>query len=105
MTLQEQMKKKIDDFGGISFLTLQMEKLRSQTKEKNWYNNMIIYFNSLYTQEIDVVSHTLDYHQATVDTVDFLKSFNKNLNDKTNEFLIELIRFKLQSVAKIRKIS
>ncbi len=105
MTLQEQMTQKINDFGGIEKLTKDMERLRLFTKEKKWFDNMIIYFNSLYTQIIDVEVHAVDYHKASVDTVEFLEKFNSTRKEPTVKFLVDLITFKLSSVSGIRRIS
>ena len=66
---------------------------------------MIIYFNSLFTQEIDVVGYAIDYRQASLDTIAFLQKFNQIKKERTNEFLMDLIQFKLDYVANIRKIS
>lgn len=105
MTLQEHLIKKIDDFGGIVKLTEEMERLRVFAKEKKWYDNMIIYFNNLYTQIIDVESHAIEYHKASTDTILFLQEFNVNRNERVNKFLIDLISFKLDYVSAVRKIS
>lgn len=105
MKLQQLLIQKIDDFGGIERLTADMQKLREFTNEKKWYDNMIIYFNSLYIQKVDVESHAVEYYEASRDTIDFLEDLNKTRTDVTNEFLIDLISFKLKYVSGIRKIS
>ena len=46
--LQQLMKQKIDDFGGIEVLTKDLERLRAFNDEKKWFDNMNFYFNSLY---------------------------------------------------------
>ncbi len=93
MTLQKKMTKKIDDFGGIEKLTLDLERLRVYTNEKKWFNNMIFYFNSLYSQIVDVEGHAVEFRQASIDTVEFLEEFNEGRNEATIKFLVELINF------------
>ncbi len=104
-TLQSKLMHKIDAFGGIDKLTTDMQRLRTLTKEKKWFDNMIIYFNSFYSQIVDVELHAVEYHKASVDTIDFLTEFNSTRNEESIKFLIDLITFKLNSVAGIRRIS
>lgn len=105
MTLQKQMTQKIDEFGGIEKLTLDLERLRVFTKEKKWFNNMIFYFNSLYSQIVDVEAHAVEFRKASLDTVEFLVEFNEGRNEEAIKFLIDLINFKLSAVNGLRKIS
>lgn len=105
MTLQQLMTQKIDEFSGIEKLTQDMERLRSFTNEKKFFNNMIIYFNGLYNQIVDVEEHAVTYRQASVDTTEFLEKFNENRNEPTIKFLVDLINYKLEYVAGIRNIS
>ena len=104
-TLQQQVTRKIDAFGGIRWLTSDMERLRTFTDEKKWFNNMVIYFNGLYNQNINVEEHAVTYRQASLDTIDFLEKFNKTRNEPTIIFLIDLINYKLEYVAGVRRIS
>lgn len=103
--LQQLMKQKIDDFGGIEVLTKDLERLRAFTDEKKWFDNMIFYFNSLYTQIVNVEQYAVEYHQASVDTIEFLNDFNKTRKEATIKFLTDLIAFKLDYVAGVRHIS
>lgn len=105
MSLQEQMKLKINQFCGIEELTKDLDKLRNFTTEKKWFDNINFYFNSLYTQRVEVEKHAVEYRQATVDSIDFLEKFNEGRNLPTVNFLIYLINYKLSYVAGIRKIS
>ena len=105
MTLQQLMTQKIDEFSGIEKLTQDMERLRSFTNEKKFFNNMIIYFNGLYNQIVNVEEHAVAYRQASLDTNEFLEKFNKNRNEPTIKFLVDLINFKLEYVAGVRNIS
>jgi hypothetical protein len=105
MRLQQLMIQKIDEFGGIERLTNDMQKLREFTNEKKYYDNMIIFFNNLFTQTIDAESFTIKYHQSSLDTIEFLEAFNETRNDCTNQFLIDLINYKSEFVSGIRKIS
>lgn len=104
-SLQTQLMQKIDAFGGIEQLTTDMQRFRMLTKEKKWFDNMIIYFNSLYSQTVDVEGQAVEYHKASVDTIDFLTEFNATRNEDTIKFLINLITYKLDSVAGIKRIS
>jgi len=105
MTLQQLMTQKIDEFAGIDKLSSEMERLRSFTNEKKWFNNMIVYFNGLYNQIINVEEHAVTYRQSSLDTIDFLQKFNENREESTVKFLVDLINFKLEYVAGIRNIS
>jgi len=105
MSLQEQMILKIDQFCGIEELSKDLEQLRNYTTEKKWFDNINFYFNSLYTQTVDVESHAVEYRQATVNTIEFLENFNKGRDFPTVNFLIYIINYKLSYVAGIRKIS
>ncbi len=105
MRLQQLIIKKIDDFGGIEKLTLELERNREMTQEKKWFDNMIIFFNNLYLQEMDVETFSLDYKQASLDTIAFLKEFNVERDSATTKFLINLIKFKLDHISNLRKIS
>lgn len=105
MTLQKKMTTKIDEFGGIEKLTLELNRLRVFATKKNLFDNMIFYFNSLYNQIVDVEGYAIEYRQSSLETIDFLEEFNKERKESTISFLIDLISFKLSSVAGIRKIS
>lgn len=105
MTLQQLMTQKIDEFSGIEKLTQDMERLRSFTNEKKFFNNMIIYFNGLYNQIVNVEEHAVAYRQASLDTNEFLEKFNEQRNEPTIKFLVDLINYKLEYVAGIRNIS
>ncbi|MFK7814164.1 MAG: hypothetical protein AB8B59_16825 [Maribacter sp.] len=105
MTLQQLITEKIDEYSGIQKLSSEMERLRSFTDEKKWFNNMIVYFNGLYNQIINVEEYAVTYRQSSLDTIDFLEKFNENRNEQTVKFLIDLINFKLQYVSGIRRIS
>lgn len=105
MTLQQLMTQKIDEFSGIEKLTQDMERLRSFTNEKKFFNNMIIYFNGLYNQIVDVEEHAVAYRQASLDTNEFLEKFNETRNEPTIKFLVDLINYKLEYVAGVRNIS
>ncbi len=99
------MIQKIDDFGGIEKLTEDLERLKSLSPEKKWFDNMIFYFNSLYTQIVNVEQYAVEYHQSSVDTIEFLNGFNTTRKEPTIKFLIDLISFKLNHVAGVRRIS
>lgn len=105
MRLQQLMIQKIEDFGGIERLTNDMQKLREFTNEKKYYDNMIIFFNNLFSQKIDAEFFAIEYHQSSLDTIEFLEVFNETRKDVTNQFLIDLINYKLEFVSGIRKIS
>jgi hypothetical protein len=105
MTLQQLMTQKIDEFSGIEKLTQEMERLRSFTDEKKYFNNMIIYFNGLYNQIVNVEEHAVSYRQNSVDTIQFLEKFNTSRNEPTIKFLVDLINFKLEYVAGVKRIS
>ena len=105
MRLQEEMIKRIDEFGGIEKLTLELQKSSKMSQEKKWFDNMVIFFNNLYTQEMNVEVYALDYKQASLDTIAYLNNFKIGKDTSTSDFLINLIEFKLDYVDKIRKIS
>jgi hypothetical protein len=105
MTLQEQITQKINDFGGIEKLTTDMQRLRIFSNEKKWFDNMIIYFNGLFSQIVDVEAHAVEYRKASIDTIEYLDEFNSTRNEPTIKFLIDLITFKLSYASGIRKIS
>lgn len=69
MTLQHLLILKADAFGTIERPTANMLKFRQFTNEKKWCDNMIIYFNNLYTQIVDVESHVIEYYVASIDTI------------------------------------
>ncbi len=105
MRLQEHLIQKIDQFCGIEELSKDLEQLRNYTTEKKWFDNIDFYFNSLYTQRVDVETHAVQYRQATIDTIAFLEQFNTGRNWPTVNFLIYIINYKLSYVAGIHKIS
>lgn len=105
MNLQEKMTRKIDDFGGIERLSLELERIRISAKEKKWFDNMIFYFNSLYSEILDVESMALEFKQTSLDTVAYLEKLNNDINEPTLKFIIDLINFKLATVSGVRKIS
>ena len=105
MTLQQLMTQKIDEFSGIEQLSLELEKFRSFSNEKKYFNNIIIYFNGLYNQIVDVENHAVSYRQATLESIQFLEKFNETRNEPTINFLIDLINFKLEYVQDIKRIS
>lgn len=98
------MIQKIDDFGGIEKLSSELERIRILSPEKKWFDNMNFYFNSLYTQVLDVESMAIEFKQNSLATIKYLEKFNKNLNDCVIEFILELIKYKLETVSGLRKI-
>jgi len=105
MNLRQKMIQKIDDFGGIDKLSSELERIRILATEKKWFDNMIFYFNSLYTKAIDVESMAIEFKQTSLDTIKYLEKFNKSLNEPAITFIIDLINYKLTTVSGIRKIS
>lgn len=105
MRLQQLMIQKIDDYVGIEGLSQEMERFRSMTDEKKWFNYMIIYFNCLYYQNENVEEHAISYRQVILDTLAFLEKFNETRNEPTIQFLVDLIQFKLDYVAGMKRIS
>jgi len=99
------MIQKVDEFGGIEKLTKDLKRFRTFASEKKWFDNMIIYFNTLYTDVVDVEAYAMEYHQASLDTIAYLKEFTKTRNEETITFLIDLITFKLNHISGVRRIS
>lgn len=105
MRLQQLVIQKIDDYIGIEDLSKEMERYRSLTHEKKWFNYMIIYFNCLYYQNENVEEHAISYRQIILGTKAFLENFNETRNEPTIRFLLNLIQFKLDYVAGMSRIS
>ncbi|MFS4449114.1 hypothetical protein [Maribacter sp. 2307UL18-2] len=104
MKLQQSLIQKIDDYIGIEDLSKEMERYRSLTHEKKWFNYMIIYFNCLYHQNENVEEHTISYRQIILGTKAFLDEFNETRNEATIQFLLDLIQFKLDYVEGMSRI-
>lgn len=104
MKLQQSLIQKIDDYIGIEDLSKEMERYRSLTHEKKWFNYMIIYFNCLYHQNENVEEHAISYRQIILGTKAFLDEFNETRNEATIQFLLDLIQFKLDYVEGMSRI-
>lgn len=105
MNLQQLIIQKIDNYIGIEDLSAEMERYRSMTPEKKWFNYMIIYFNCLYYQNENVEEHAVSYRQIILETRAFLEKFNESRNEPTIVFLLDLIQFKLDYVAGVSRMT
>ncbi len=105
MSLQQKLIQKIDAFGGIEKLNSELERIRILSTEKKWFDNMIFYFNSLYTQALDVEAMAIEFKQTSLDTIDYLEQLNKSIREPAIAFIIDLISYKLAAVSGIRTIS
>ena len=105
MGLQELIVQEINDFGGIEQVTAALKRLRKFVSEKRRLDNLVIYYNLLYTQKQDIESDFLHYYRDIFETKDFLLEFNKNREDETITFMIYLIDFQVDYLSKIRRIS
>lgn len=104
MKLQQLLIQKIDDYIGIEGLSEEMERYRSLTHEKKWFNYMIIYFNCLYYQNENVEEHAISYRKIILQTKTFLEQFNETRNEPTIQFLLDLIQFKLDYASGMSRI-
>lgn len=107
MTLQNKMMSRIDDFCGIEKLVSFLEKFKNTVKDddKVYFNNIIDYFSLFYEQTIPVEKHAVEYREATLKSISILEFYNKDRNCETLNFLINLIKFKLEAVSNIKGLA
>lgn len=107
MTLQEKMKLKIDESGGIESLVDFLNKFRLTVYEsdKIYFNNMIDYFSLLYQQEVPVEQHAVEYKEASLKTIEILTKYNVDGKLELLTFLNNLIVFKLEAVSNIKNLA
>lgn len=107
MTLQSKLMAKIDEFCGIESLVNFLEKFKNTINEsdKIYFNNIIDYFSLFYEQEIPVEKHAVEYREATLKSISVLKSYNKDKDCETLNFLINLINYKLEAVSNIKGLA
>lgn len=107
MTLQQKMKLKIDESGGIENLVDFLNKFRLTVHEsdKIYFNNMIDYFSLLYQQEVPVEQHAVEYKEASLKTIEVLNKYNVDGKLELLTFLNNLIVFKLEAVSNIKNLA
>lgn len=107
MSLQDKMKKKIDDFCGIKSLVDFLEKFRNTVNksDKIYFNNMIDYFSLLYMQSVPVEEHAVTYKEASLKTISVLEFYNNEGRIEKMNFLKDLISFKLEAVSNIKGLA
>ncbi len=107
MTLQQKMTAKIDANGGIDNLVDFLNKFRLTVHEsdKIYFNNMIDYFSLLYQQEVPVEQHAVEYKEASLKTIEVLKTYNKDNTVALLSFLQDLIKYKLEAVSNIKNLA
>lgn len=107
MTLQDKMMRKIDDFCGIESLVDFLEKFKNSIIEsdKVYFNNIIDYFSLFYEQEVPVEKHAVAYRVATLKSISVLEFYNENKDCETLNFLIDLIKYKLEAVSNIKGLA
>ena len=69
-----------------------------EPEDASYIENMIIYFNRLYFEEIPIESHTLKYYSLTLKTLDVIDNAIEQFGCEVLKFTKDLIYFKIKEV-------
>jgi hypothetical protein len=104
MGFEEQIKNKINEFGGIEELLIKLRWLEcnSDPITSNMICQIGLFYGLTFRIETDWIKDTKRIRHFLEEAIERFQSLNELKHDRTLDFLIELISFQLQYVKGIK---